>query len=79
MDIRDGSFLTCTTASGSEVTMRALGPVVQGMDFPVVWVCVPGEYKPGDAAPSWPGGVPWPLTALRAAEDLETRNASAVG
>lgn len=71
MDIHDGTFLACATAGGGEVTMRALGPVVQGVDFPVVWVCVPAEYEQAGTARNRPGGIPWPLTAVHVIEDDE--------
>jgi hypothetical protein len=50
MEIQHGTLLTCETASGGHVTMRALGPVMQGIDFPVVWVCLPEDYQADEDA-----------------------------
>jgi hypothetical protein len=44
---------------------RALGDVVMGHDFPVVWVCTETEWAAAEAEGRDPEGVPWP------AEDVE--------
>jgi hypothetical protein len=65
MEIQVGTLLECETA----VTMRALGGVVQGYDFPVVWVATPQDYARAQGNGDKPAGIPWPVTALRVLED----------
>jgi hypothetical protein len=79
MEIHAGTVLTCTTAGGGEVTMCALGPVEQGIDFPVVWVCTLAEYARGGGKTDARSGIPWPLTALRVVEDQESYGWKASG
>jgi hypothetical protein len=43
----------------------ALGGVVQGRDFPVVWACRPEEWERAVREGDEPVGAPWP------AEDVE--------
>lgn len=68
MAIERGTHLIVTTASGSEVSMRALGPAGPGRDFPVVWVCTETEFDLAGSEGREPDGLPWPLNALRVAE-----------
>jgi hypothetical protein len=63
----------CETAGGGHATMRALGGVVQGYDFPVVWVCTPEEYARAESAGAEPDGIPWPSSALRALDETAQR------
>ena len=79
MEIQHGTLLTCETADGGHVTMRALGPAMQGIDFPVVWVCLPEDYEANADAEDGPRGIPWPLTAVHAVEDAEAVDLSAAG
>lgn len=65
MTIDSGALLEARTASGSCVTMRAIGPPVKGRDFPVVWVCTEEEYERASEAGDEPDGIPWPLDAVR--------------
>jgi hypothetical protein len=77
MEIQRGTLLACETADGGYVTMRALTPATQGLDFPVVWVCSPEEYGSGEAAEDGPRGIPWPLSAVQAIEGVEPFGAKA--
>jgi hypothetical protein len=61
MEIREGTFLLVTTASGAQVAMRALGSPVRGRDFPVVWVCTIEDY---DLPDHLRHAIPWPLEAI---------------
>lgn len=79
MEIQRGTFLTCATAGGGRVIMRALSSVEQGLDFPVVWVCIPEEYEHTEATEGGPHGIPWPLTAVQVAEGVESNAAKAAG
>jgi hypothetical protein len=69
MEIRAGDLLKCETAGGGHVTMRALGTVEQGYDFPVVWVCTPEEYDRAQEAEDEADGLPWPYSAVRVVAD----------
>ena len=73
VEIRRGTLLECETAGGGHVTMRALGGVVQGYDFPVVWVCTQEEYARAEAAGAEPDGIPWPASAVRVIEQAAQR------
>jgi hypothetical protein len=68
MEIQAGTLLDCVTADGGHIIMQALGPVLQGLDFPVVWVATPEEYQraldTGDEA----DGIPWPYSAVQLLE-----------
>jgi hypothetical protein len=68
MEIQAGTLLDCETARGGHVNMRALGGVIQGYDFPVVWVCTEKEYARAQETDSKPDGIPWPYSALQVAE-----------
>jgi hypothetical protein len=48
-----------------------------GLDFPVVWVCLPEEDQRTDAADDRPSGMPWPLTAVEMVEETESFEAKA--
>lgn len=76
MEIEHGTFLACETAGGGHATMRALGPAMQGLDFPVVWVCTPEEYEHQEATGEDPRGIPWPLTAVQIVGGIEPAKAS---
>jgi hypothetical protein len=71
MDIRSGMLVECETAGGGHVTMRALSGVVQGYDFPVVWVCTPEEYAQVEAVGTEPDRIPWPSSALQVLDEAQ--------
>jgi hypothetical protein len=71
MEIQAGTLLYCATADGSHVLMRALGPVIQGLDFPVVWVSTPDEYERTLDTEDEPDGIPWPYSAVQLMEHGE--------
>lgn len=64
MTISRGDVLEATTASGTAVTMRAMGAPIQGRDFPVVWVCTEDEWLRAEGDGDDPDGLPWPLDAV---------------
>jgi hypothetical protein len=45
--------------------LRALGGVVAGGDFAVVWVCSEREWAEAHAEGREPEGVPWPADSIR--------------
>ena len=68
MEIREGTMLNVTTASGEAVVMCALGRPTKGRDFPVVWVCSPEAYNEVRDNGTDPDGIPWPLDAVSVPE-----------
>lgn len=63
--IQPGSLVTARTAVGQLRERRAMTDVVEGLDFPIVWVCSPAEWDAAQAEGREPEGLPWP------AEDIE--------
>jgi hypothetical protein len=54
--------------------MVALGPVTQGYDFPVVWVCTQEEWARAQEAGDEADGIPWPSSSLRVLEPTSSPN-----
>lgn len=53
---------------GKELRRRALTPVMDGRDFPVVWVCREDRWDPTLAGVTDPAvGMPWPAEDVRPA------------
>lgn len=77
MEIRAGTLLECETAGGGHVSMVALGSVVQGYDFPVVWVCTQSEYARAQQTGEKPDGLPWPSSSVRILEPATTGDGAA--
>jgi len=69
-EIERGARLTAQAADGSKRELRALGGVIAGGDFAVVWACSEREWDAADAEGREPEGIPWP------AEDVEVREAA---
>jgi hypothetical protein len=64
-NIAPGTRVVVRTADGERVETRAITSVIDGLDFPVVWVCAEAEWDAAEAEEREPQGVPWP------AEDVE--------
>ncbi len=62
-----GDHVDVVDAEGERLPRRALGGVVDGEDFPVVWVCRETEWDTAHREGREPEGVPWP------AEDVSPR------
>jgi hypothetical protein len=62
-----GELVIAIDAEGIRMPKRALGGVIQGDDFPVVWVCREEEWEAAQREGRKPEGVPWP------AEDVQPR------
>jgi len=65
-----GDLVIAVDAEGVRLLKRALGGVIQGVDFPVVWVCREEEWEAAQREGRQPEGVPWP------AEDVQARTES---
>jgi hypothetical protein len=61
-----GDHVEAVDAEGERLPRRALGGVVDGEDFPVIWVCREDEWVAASREGRQPEGVPWP------AEDVST-------
>lgn len=72
MEIKRGDRVKAASADGVERQLRALGGVVAGGDFAVVWVCTEQEWATAEGDGREPQGVPWP------AEDVKLMDREAV-
>ena len=72
MGITPGERVLALNARGERGERVALTGVVQGRDFPVVWICRPEEWEAARAEEREPEGVPWP------AEDVSSLTEAAV-
>lgn len=69
MEIEPGSRVEVLNARGERSVRVAITGVVDGRDFPVVWVCFPQEVEEAATEGRAPVGVPWP------AEDVSSVHA----
>lgn len=60
MSIKPGAIVHIKTALGETLDRRAVTPVVEGSDFPVIWVCREEEWKAAHRQGREPDSVPWP-------------------
>ncbi|HVQ57375.1 MAG TPA: hypothetical protein VMS60_00570 [Solirubrobacterales bacterium] len=72
MEIKRGDQVVAASADGVDRELRALGGVVRGGDFAVVWVCTEQEWATAEGEGRDPQGVPWP------AEDVKLKDREAV-
>lgn len=72
MEIKRGDRVLAASADGVERQLRALGGVVAGGDFAVVWVCTEQEWTAAKDEGRDPQGIPWP------AEDVKPVDREAV-
>jgi hypothetical protein len=68
MDIEHGDQVLAASADGVERRLRALGGVIAGGDFAVVWVCSEDEWTAAQAEGREPQGIPWPADDVKVAE-----------
>lgn len=74
-DIEPGDFVEVLDAGGKWLRRRALSGVVDGRDFPVIWVVEPDRYEHAatERVPmrweprvrEYPAGLPWPEEDVR--------------
>jgi len=55
-----GDQVEAVDAEGERLRRRAMSTVVDGVDFPVVWVCREEEWHAAHREGREPEGVPWP-------------------
>jgi hypothetical protein len=61
-----GDHVEVVDAEGERLPRRALSDVVDGADFPVVWVCREEEWVAATREGRAPEGVPWPAEDVSA-------------
>jgi hypothetical protein len=62
-----GDVIIVRDARGRELRKRALGPVVQGGSFEVLWACREEEWLSAQAEGREAEGMPWPAEDVRIA------------
>lgn len=68
MEIKQGDRVLAASADGVERQLRALGGVVAGGDFAVVWVCTEQEWTAAEDEGRDPQGIPWPAEDVKLAD-----------
>jgi hypothetical protein len=63
--IHRGDHIEVRDATGRWLPKRALGPIAEGHNFPVVWACRPEEWDGAQAEGREPEGTPWPADDVR--------------
>ena len=66
-EIDHGSRVLAAAADGTTRELRALGGVIAGGDFAVVWACSQREWAAAQADGRDPVGIPWPADDVRLA------------
>lgn len=67
--IFEGNRVIVRSADDRRLPRRAVTGIVQGDDFPVVWVCREEEWVSARAENRAPEAVPWPAEDVRLAND----------
>lgn len=66
--IEHGTHVLARTADGKELPRRAVTEVIDGGDFPVVWITTEEEWAMAEAEGKRPEAWPWPAEGVRAVE-----------
>lgn len=66
--IEHGAKVLASAADGTTRELRALGGVIAGGDFAVVWASSEREWEAAEAEGRDPVGIPWPAEDVRLAE-----------
>lgn len=64
--IQRGDHVIAAAADGRDRELRALGGVIAGGDFAVVWACSEREWEAARAEGRDPEGIPWPADDVQA-------------
>lgn len=59
-NIQRGDRIKAKAADGKPRELRALGGIIPGGDFAVVWACSLAEWDAAEAEGRDPEGIPWP-------------------
>jgi hypothetical protein len=68
--VKRGDWLTAEAADGVPRELRAIGGIIAGGDFAVVWACRPAEWDAAIAEGREPEGIPWPAEDVRVVEHV---------
>jgi hypothetical protein len=68
--IRPGQRVLARTSADRLLVRTAATEIVDGQDFPVVWVCREEEWERAQREQCEPDAVPWPASEVRAADQL---------
>jgi hypothetical protein len=68
--VQPGAAVVARDAEGENLRRRALTGVVDGHDFPVVWVCREEEWQQAQQERRKPEGVPWPADDVSVASEV---------
>jgi hypothetical protein len=68
--IQRGDWLAADAADGVPRELRALGGIIAGGDFAVVWACSAAEWDAATAEGREPEGIPWPAEDVRVVEHV---------
>jgi hypothetical protein len=63
--IEPGARVLVRSADNRLVARRAVTGVVQGRDFPVIWVCHEDAWDEAHLGGQSPQGLPWPADAVQ--------------
>ena len=69
MTLVSGQRVTVRTSGDRFINKRAVTPVVEGTDFPVVWVCREEEWEAARTEGREPHATPWPASAIQPLSD----------
>jgi hypothetical protein len=69
-EIKPGLVVVARDAEGEDLPRRALTGVVDGHDFPVVWVCREEEWTEAEQEHRKPEGAPWPAEDVSIVSDV---------
>lgn len=68
--IQRGDWLQAQAADGRSRDLRALGPIIAGGDFAVVWACSTAEWDAAEGEGREPEGIPWPAEDVTVIEHV---------
>lgn len=58
--LKRGDQVVAMSASDRLVERRAVSAVVDGNDFPVIWLCTEAEWRAAHSEKREPAAIPWP-------------------
>lgn len=67
-EIKRGDAVLALAADGTRRELRALGGVIAGGDFAVVWACSEREWDAAVSEGRDPEGIPWPAEDVKLVE-----------
>jgi hypothetical protein len=71
-EIASGAVVIVRTADGQQLRRRSVTGVVDGLDFPVVWVTTEQDWTTAEGNGGRPPALPWPAEDVELAEEAST-------